>query len=78
MADAYVIEVAGHTAGIVARDHRREAFTFFASHHIFHALEGRRFADPSAATRAARTLVEQGGKARSKPARGAPTQEMML
>lgn len=58
MADAYVIEVSGHTAGIVARDHGGEAFTFFASNRAFDALEGKRFSVPAAASKAARQLIE--------------------
>lgn len=60
MADAYVIEVDGRSAGIVARDHHHEAFTFFAAHRAFHPLEGKRFAAPSAATKAARQLIVRG------------------
>jgi hypothetical protein len=78
MADAYVIEVAGHTAGIVARDHDREAFTFFASHRAFNTLEGKRFATPSVASRAARLLVEQADKDNARPAMRARAQEAVL
>jgi hypothetical protein len=59
MADAYVIEVSGYTAGIVARDHGGEAFTFFASNRAFEALEGKRFSAPAAAAQAARRLIKQ-------------------
>ena len=31
MLDAYVIEVSGHTAGIVARDFHRKSFKFFSA-----------------------------------------------
>jgi hypothetical protein len=74
MADAYVIEVHGDAAGIIARDHSGDAFTFFASHPFFHALEGKRFAAPWAATRAAQQLFEQADKSRRKPPR-APASE---
>jgi hypothetical protein len=60
MPDAYIIEVEGRTAGIVARDSRDDAFGFFAAVHTFDALEGQRFADPLAAETAARRIVRQG------------------
>lgn len=59
MADAYIIEVEGLTAGIVSREHGREAFTFFASHPVFYGLEGKRFAAPASASRAALNLLRQ-------------------
>jgi hypothetical protein len=60
MPDAYVIEVAGHTVGIVAREQGHEGFVFFSSSHHFHAMEGSNFADPWAAERAARHLARHG------------------
>ncbi|MDJ1158159.1 hypothetical protein QNA08_07930 [Chelatococcus sp. SYSU_G07232] len=48
--DAYVIEVAGRTAGIVARGER--GFHFFAASRTFDALDGRVFRRPNDAERA--------------------------
>lgn len=61
MPDAYVIEVSGRTAGIVARDPLSQNFNFFSAAPPFHALEGQRFSDPLAAERAARRLAKNGG-----------------
>ena len=52
MPDAYVIEVSGHTAGIVARDSHSNSFNFFSAAPRFNAIEGQRFSDPLAAERA--------------------------
>lgn len=60
MPDAYVIEVSGRTAGIVARDARDHSFNFFAATNSFNAMEGQRFSDPLAAERAARHLAKFG------------------
>ncbi len=60
MPDAYVIQISGRTAGIVARDERDLSFNFFAATHAFNAMEGQRFADPLAAERAARHLAKHG------------------
>lgn len=54
MSDAYVIEVAGEPAGIVAR--LGKGFAFYAARQPFHRLEARTFASPGAAERAARDL----------------------
>ena len=43
MADAYIIETAGETAGIVVRE--RRGVRFFASEPGFYALDGQTFAD---------------------------------
>ncbi|HYP57654.1 MAG TPA: hypothetical protein VEQ35_05150 [Beijerinckia sp.] len=66
MPDAYVIQVGGRTAGIVARDTRDHTFNFFASRHEFNALEGCRFTDPLAAERAALHLLRHGNLPRAK------------
>jgi hypothetical protein len=55
MADAYVIETASGTAGIVARD--TVGFRFYASTPPFYDLEGKRFSSPAAARRAAEQLA---------------------
>jgi hypothetical protein len=49
MPDAYVIEVFGRTAGIVARDSQSNSFNFFSAAPRFNAIEGQRFSDPLAA-----------------------------
>ena len=60
MPDAYVIQISGRTAGIVARDGRDLSFNFFAASHIFEPMEGQSFTDPLAAERAARYLAKHG------------------
>jgi hypothetical protein len=60
MPDAYVIEVSGRTAGIVARDSQSNSFNFFSAAPGFNAIEGQRFSDPLAAERAARMLAKHG------------------
>jgi hypothetical protein len=55
-ANAYVIEVRGQTAGIVARD--GQGFRFHASAHRFNALDGRRFRTPREAEKAALKLID--------------------
>jgi len=58
--DAYVIEVSGRTAGIVARDSRNRSFNFFSAARPFNAMEGQIFASPEAAERVARMLAKHG------------------
>jgi hypothetical protein len=58
MPDAYVIEVSGCTAGIVARDSHSNSFNFFSAAPRFNAIEGQRFSEPLAAERAARMLAK--------------------
>jgi hypothetical protein len=60
MADAYVIQIGGRTAGIVARDERDLGFSFFAASHDFSAMDGQVFPDPLAAERLARHLAKHG------------------
>jgi hypothetical protein len=60
MPDAYVIEVSGRTAGIVARDSPNKSFNFYSAEPRFHAIDGQRFSDPLAAERAARKLAKYG------------------
>jgi hypothetical protein len=55
--DAYVIEVQGQTAGIVARDGR--GYRFHAATHSFNSLDGRNFASPRQAEKAALALVTE-------------------
>jgi hypothetical protein len=59
MTDAYVIQVAGRTAGIVARDQAGQAYYFFAASHAFHPLEGLAFEAPHQAERAVRGFSAQ-------------------
>jgi hypothetical protein len=77
MSDAYVIQVRGCTAGIVARDAQGHGFNFFSAAPRFNLMEGQHFSDPSAAERAARKLANHGSLPRraKKPhflARGRP------
>ncbi|HEY8008254.1 MAG TPA: hypothetical protein VIE66_15985 [Methylocella sp.] len=60
MPDAYVIEVSGRTAGIVARESPDKSFNFYSAGPRFNAIEGQCFSDPQAAERAARTLAKYG------------------
>lgn len=64
MPDAYIIEVSGLTAGIVARDSRNHSFNFFSAARTFNAMEGQRFPDPLAAERMARLLMKHGSMPR--------------
>ena len=64
MPDAYVIQIGGRTAGIVARDGLDLRFNFFAASHDFNVLECRSFPDPLTAERAARHLATYGSLSR--------------
>jgi len=66
MPDAYVIEVSGRTAGIVARDSHSNSFKFFSAAPRFNVIEGERFSDPLAAERSARTLAKYGSLPRRR------------
>lgn len=70
MADAYVIEVSGRTAGIVARDSQNDSFNFYSALPRFNAIEGQRFSDPLAAERAARMLAKYGSLPRHRGSAG--------
>lgn len=74
MPDAYVIEVEGRTAGIVARDSRDAQFNFFAASRAFDSLEAQSFADPFAAEQAARHLARQKAS-RNHPGDHAPARD---
>ena len=65
MFNAYVVEVDGSTAGIIARDGR--GFRFHASSRRFQTIDGAFFTGPRDAERAARALL----------ARRAPTAHSM-
>jgi len=60
MFDAYVIQVAGRTAGIVTRDTQGRSYKFFSAAPRFDVMEGRQFSDPLEAERAARKLAKHG------------------
>ena len=60
MTQAYVIQIAGRTAGIVARDHAGQAFHFFASQQQFRPLESVAFPEPHFAETAAREIHRRG------------------
>ena len=60
MSDAFVIQVAGRTAGIVTRDRLGHSYNFFSAAPRFDVMEGRQFSDPLEAERAARKLAEHG------------------
>ena len=68
MPDAYVIEVGGRTAGIVARDSNSHSFNFFSAARAFNVMEGERFSDPLAAERMARMLAKNGSLPRRQNA----------
>jgi hypothetical protein len=57
MPRAYIIEVHGRTAGIIARDER--SFRFFSSERLFDSLEGRQFRSARDAERAARVVFSE-------------------
>lgn len=54
---AFIIEIGETQAGLVNRRHDERFFTFISASSAFHALEGQRFATPSAAEIAARQLA---------------------
>ncbi|MGH6644496.1 MAG: hypothetical protein ACRED3_17545 [Bradyrhizobium sp.] len=60
--DAYIIEVRGTAAGIVARDGR--TFRFHASDHRFNPIDGMAFASPRAAEKAAQGVLAAQAKRR--------------
>jgi hypothetical protein len=66
MPDAYVIDVSGLTAGIVARDSHDNSFNFFSAAPRFNAIEGLRFSDPQTAERAVRMLAKYGSLPRRR------------
>jgi hypothetical protein len=60
MAEAYVIETAGQTAGIVVREQGGDWFSFHAAKRLFAALEGLGFISPRDAETAVRELISRG------------------
>ena len=54
---AYIIEIGETQAGLVSRRGDERYFTFIAASSAFNAIEGHRFASPSAAELAARQLA---------------------
>lgn len=67
MSDAYVIEVADETAGIVVRFESESCFRFHASLPRYFPLDGKTFAAPRDAERAAR--AQHGGRVGKPKAR---------
>jgi hypothetical protein len=63
MADAYIIETAGQTAGIVVRE--RHGVRFFASEPSFYALDGQTF-DTIRAVHSAVGTLRSAGKSRPR------------
>lgn len=53
MSDAYIIEIADETAGIVVRQQHETGYRFHAAVPRYFALEGKIFAGPREAERAA-------------------------
>jgi len=57
MSEGYTVEdIHGETIGIVVRNERGHGFRFFSSKRAFDALDGRVFADPRAAEKAAHDI----------------------
>lgn len=63
MSDAYIIEVADETAGIVVRQNSEKSYRFHASLPRYYPLDGKVFAAPRDAERAA---LAQFGRGRQK------------
>ena len=68
MSDAYVIEVADETAGIVVRQDNETIFRFHASLPRYYPLDGKAFSAPRDAERAARARFERGAKQKATAA----------
>jgi len=65
MTHAFVIQIAGRNAGIVARDAADHACHFFAFSPAYRVLEGVAFQEPEQAERAVRKV--HGGRGRARP-----------
>lgn len=68
MSDAYIIEVADETAGIVVRQESEKSFRFHASAPRYYPLDGKIFTAPRDAERAA---LAQFGRAPKQKAQAA-------
>lgn len=68
MSDAYVIEVADETAGIVVRLESETSFRFHASSPRFFPLDGKIFSAPRDAERAALAQFGRSPKAKARAA----------
>lgn len=68
MSDAYVIEVADETVGIVVRQDNEKTFRFHASLPLYYPLDGKIFAAPRDAERAARARLGRGAKEKARAA----------
>src|ERR1700730_12099698 len=69
MPDAYVIEVSGRTAGIVACDSNKHNFDFFSAARPFHAREGQRFSAPRPRPIVGRMLAKRASPPRHRETR---------
>jgi hypothetical protein len=57
MSDAYVIEIQGHTVGIIVKEHiNNSTYKFLSALNGFSSLDGREFAGPFQAEIAAKKL----------------------
>jgi hypothetical protein len=65
MSDAYVIEIADETAGIVVRQGSEKSFRFHASLPRYFPLEGKLFSAPRDAERAAYAQLGRRTKAKA-------------
>lgn len=68
MSDAYVIEVADETVGIVVRLDNEKTFRFHASLPRYYPLDGKIFSAPRDAERAARIQFRRGAKEKARAA----------
>lgn len=68
MSDAYVIEVANETAGIVVRQGDEKSYRFHASLPRYYPLDGKLFAAPRDAERAALTRIGRRAKEKARAA----------
>ena len=68
MSDAYVIEVADETAGIVVRQESEKAYRFHASAPRYYPLDGKIFSAPRDAERAALAQFGRNGKQNARAA----------
>jgi len=68
MSDAFVIEVADETAGIVVRLDSEKSYRFHASLPRYFSLDGKAFATPRDAERAALAQIGRSGRQKAKAA----------
>lgn len=68
MSDAFVIEIADETAGIVVRQGNEKTYRFHASLPRYYPLDGKIFSAPRDAERAARAQFGGGGRPKARAA----------